>query len=133
MSLDSLITRSRARLATQFDDTIVFTRVAGTPTFNTTTGQYDTTTTTVYDGACKIRPEARQGNDIEAGDTTVRRVDYRITLPADTPVKVGDEGTCTASLRDVGLVGRRFRVTDVLADSWQVGRVAICEHFEDET
>lgn len=129
MSIDSLIARSRLKLAEQLFEDATFTRVAGTPILNTTTGQWDTPTITVYEGPCKIRPQDRQGIDIDAGDASVRLSRYEAKLPADTDLQVNDEGVCTASRHDGGLVGRRFRVSDVLADSWQVGRVVILEHI----
>ncbi len=129
MTLDSLISRSRTKLAEQFFEEATFTRVHGDPVFNADTGEYEPTTTTVYEGPCKIRPQGTQGFDINVGEASLRLVSYEAKLPADTDVRVNDEAVCTASRWDAGLVDRRFRVTDVPGDSWQVGRVVVLEHI----
>jgi hypothetical protein len=84
--------------------------------------------TLIYEGPCHVRATAATGRrDAQAGEREVRLSALRAKFPSDTPVEVDDQLEVTASTYDSGLVGRTFRVTDVLWDAWQIARVAMLE------
>lgn len=84
--------------------------------------------TVIYEGPCQVRATARSGRrDEQAGEREIRISSSSAKFPSDTPVQIDDRLEVTSSSTDAGLVGRTFRVTDVLWDGWQVSRAAILE------
>jgi hypothetical protein len=82
----------------------------------------------VYQGSCQVRATAATGRrDAQAGEREIRISALRAKFPSTTAPAVNDVLELTASTHDPGLVGRTFRVTDVLWDGWQVARVAMLE------
>lgn len=126
MTLDTALTRWRTREEAQFRSTCTIKRNDGEPVFDPGTGQYTQAEVVVYDGACKVKLAAREGEDVEAGETEVRLLDFILTLPADTAVQK-DDRVLVDSSPDTGLAGKQFRVTDVLVTDWQVTRKAVLE------
>ena len=84
--------------------------------------------TLVYEGPLQVRSsrQARR-HDAEAGEREVRIAALEAKFPANTAVFVDDVLEVTASIYDADLVGRTFRLTDVLRDDWQISRVAQLE------
>lgn len=106
----------------------ILTRPSGTSTFDTATGtETSDPSTQIYSGKCQIRAAKWVGRDAQAGQEEVRISTLRCKLPADTPVEIDDELEITETDYDADLVGRTFRVSDVLRDDWQVARVVMIE------
>jgi hypothetical protein len=130
MSLASTIARARAFQAKQFTSTGSITRETAPGSINPTTGVYTPpTTSNVYTGVCSVRPAGNVGSDVQAGEVEVRSGDFVVRLPVNTVVKKDDVVAVTASTYDSGLVGRKFRITDVPADDLQIARVAMLEEI----
>jgi hypothetical protein len=108
------------------DSTVTVVRDDGEPTFDPDTGAYNQPTTTIYTGDALVRASNWEGSDTEAGETEVRLRTARIKFPADTPVLRDDRVTVDASA-DTRMVGRTFRVTDVLVDDWQISGTTFVE------
>jgi hypothetical protein len=108
------------------DSTVTVVRDDGEPTFDPDTGAYTQPTTTIYTGDALVRASNWEGSDTEAGETEVRLRTARIKFPADTPVLRDDRVTVDASA-DTRMVGRTFRVTDVLVDDWQISGTTFVE------
>jgi len=104
-------------------DRCTITRPSGEPTLDVGTGYLTPAApTTVYTGACRVRPRGSQELDIEVGDLHETLGPYVATLPHDMgDVRVDDYLTVTASL-DAQLVGRSFQISHVGWSSWQIDR-----------
>ena len=127
MSVETAIAYFRQRQVALFRSTCTITRA--TPgTFVEATGEITPgTPTTIYTGECLARPFSWEGSDVQAGEEEVRLRGMKLKVPADTAIAKDDVVTITGSSGDTGLVGRKFRITDVLRDDWQVVRVAITQ------
>lgn len=101
----------------------VISRPAGTPTFNPTTGQYDTPTpTTIYTGPCRVRTLNSQDMNTTVGDLHETLGRYICTVPhTATGIEVDDFLVVTAGT-DLDLEDRPLRVTDVRLSEWQIDR-----------
>lgn len=82
---------------------------------------------TIYEGPAQYRPNTGEGGDVTSGEREIRLRGGRAKFPHDTPLKADDAVTWTASQHDPDLVGKVFRITDVLRDDWQIVRVALLE------
>lgn len=128
MTAEAAALRFRRREEAQLIDTGTLTRGNGEPDFDEATGEWTDSTTTVYTGPAKIRLQGvNVGYDREAGGGDIRVNTLVLTLPGDTDVRVDDRWTTTASPLDTGLVGRTYRITDVLRSTWQITRKAMLE------
>ena len=123
MSIDTAITRFRAKQADQFSDEATVSRPAGEPTTNATTGAVTQDYDDVLTGPCKIRPAGRTGSEVTAGETEVHLFPMAGKWPVDADIRRDDIVTVTASLYDASMVGRQYRVTEAPADGWQIARV----------
>lgn len=130
MGLDSVISRARRRERGLWRTTGRLMRASDeAPTFNTTTGK-DTLAepAVIYEGPCHLSATTTSGRrDTQAGEREIRISALRAKFPPETPAKVDDVLEITASTYDPELVGRSFRVTDIVWHAWQVTRVAILE------
>jgi len=106
--------------------TVEVTRVTGPPSYDPDTGTVTEPTSTIYVGDALVRMNAWEGADVQAGDTEVRLRTARAKLPANTLVLRDDRLRVIAS-KDARLVGRVFRITDVLVDDWQVSCAVFLE------
>lgn len=99
------------------------------PEFDDDTGEEEAgEPTQIYEGRCQVRATSGTGRrDVQVGEREARLSSLRAKFPADTDVRVDDWLEITASTYDAGIVGRTFRVTDVLWDDWQINRVAMLE------
>lgn len=110
----------RERWATRFIDAGTLDRETAIGTFNATTGQYDTpSSSVVWDGTggCLIRPKARTTADFGETDADVEQYDVFVPHTA-TGAKPGDKLTVSASLYDADLVGAVLVVIEVIEDSY---------------
>jgi hypothetical protein len=127
MGLDSARAYFAQRQQDLFRSTCTITR--STPgTFDENTGEIASgTPATIYSGPCLVRSQMWQGSDTQTGQEEVRYRSARLKLPPDTAIEKDDVVTVTTAQNDPDLVGRVFRITDVLRDDWQIVRVAILE------
>jgi hypothetical protein len=117
VSRDTVVARARARQLDFMTDTATVTRASGAPIFNPETGGYSQTISTVYSGRCEIGGPNRgvsAGFDIQTGQAELRLLDLPAKFPSGTPLAKDDTVTVTASLHNPYMVGRVYRVTDVV-------------------
>lgn len=122
--IDAAIQRFRRRERALFRDTCTVVRVDPVDSgfYDSGNGTWIPVSTAVYTGACLIRPaHGLIGNEETRADDELRILRYIIKFPADTSVAMDDVVTVATS-PDPDLVGRAFRITDVLADDWQISR-----------
>ena len=110
------------------DTQVTVVRDSGPPVYDTATGVLTQPTVVVYEGPCLFRSAQWEGAETNAGETQVVRRSNRLKFPADTPVLRSDRATVTASA-DARLVGRTFRITDVLVDEWQISGTTFAEEI----
>lgn len=114
-------------------DEVTFTRAAGTPTFDPSTGSYTTPTPmVVYSGKCRISGHKTRFDRVyEAGAEPVSTMRIYVDLPvaADYDAAVDDIGTVTASL-DPRAVGQKLRVRQPQYGSQMSARHLGCEWTE---
>lgn len=130
MSVDTFIARMRAKEQKTWRSEGTLTRASGGSTFNEATGEViDDSPATIYEGICDVRAAGTSGRrrDAEVAEKEIRISALKGKFPADTPAQVNDWLTVSASSYDAGLVGRAFRVTDVIWDDWQIARVVLLE------
>lgn len=129
MGLDQAIERFRRKQRALFRDQGRIDRPSDTVSFDEITGEETPDPPAViYEGPLQVRPATRRsGRDLQVGETEVRASDFELKLPVNTAVIENDVLTLTASSFDTELVGRTFRLTDVLRDGRQIARVAMLE------
>lgn len=133
MTLDSARARFQRRQADLFRDTATISIPSTSGSLNPTTGVWTPNAPTViYSGRALVRSFTWQGTSVEFGEEPVRLQRVRAKFPFDTVVDVSNIVTVTSSSYDAELVGRRYRVTDVFQDGWQICRVVIAEEVVDE-
>lgn len=119
----------RTNLAATMEDACTIARTTSRGTFNTTTGRYATPAgSTVYTGACLIRP-AGTGADVRArgdADIVIGRYDIRIPYTQDD-LQPDDLLTVTASTFDTDLVGEVFTIIDITVDTYNTHRLLTVE------
>jgi hypothetical protein len=93
------------------------------PVFDPATGTYTSTDgDVVYEGKCRLRPPSTVATVVVVGEQPVSLRSFDLTLPWETTgVAVGQQVTMLAS-GDPHLVGRIFRVVDVLGGTQTVQR-----------
>lgn len=112
-------------------DTCTITR-ATSPTFNTTTGVYSTSTTSIYSGACRVRGASVASitvTEAQAGDAEQRTTRPVLVVPhdADCDSQVGDTVTMTGG----ALTGRTFTVISRVESSTMTGLGFVIEAIHD--
>lgn len=127
MSIESAVTRFRAKQAEQFSQTADIYRPVGEPTFTPEDGYAQPVVTVTAGVACKVTSNERQGQDVQAGETEVRLLDHTIKFPVDTPVEVNDIVEVTASTYNPLDTGITYRITDVDRREWQISRRCVIE------
>ncbi len=110
----------RTRWADRFIDAGTLDRETGRGTYNATTLQYDTPSSSVIwdgTGGCLIRPVSRTTADFGEQDSKIES--YNILVPhTATGAKPGDKFTVSASLLDSDLVGAVLVITEIIEDSY---------------
>lgn len=84
------------------------------PVFNEETGEYETVIgTPSYSGPCKIRFNSTVTSEVDAQSQLLVEQDAILSLPVigSENVKVGQVCRITVNALDLGMVGKRFRVT----------------------
>lgn len=125
MTVDAFIARMRTKQAALFESAVDVNRLGAPGAFNDSTASYaPPSTSLIYTGPALVRPVTE--TVVNAGGTSVEVTNYMVKLPVDTPVRVGDDITVTASTHDTALVGIGLRVIDVPKDEWQISRRVTC-------
>ncbi len=121
----SVVEAGRAAARRLMVDACTVTRVTGTAT-NSTTGVVTPTTSTVYTGPCRIKPDPTPGES-QAGEREVvtRRFIVSVTTDEDG-IAVDDIVTVTASELDPALVGVSLTVAGVIIGSHLTARRLVC-------
>lgn len=128
MSVGSALARFRRRERKLWNSEGILTRDTGTSFSEASGDETPGQPTTIYEGACQVRASGATGRrDAQAGEREIRIAPLKAKFPADTAALKDDRLLITSSTFDAGIVGRTFRVTDVLWDDWQVARVAMLE------
>lgn len=133
MTAAEVATRGQALAESLMTDTCTITRAgAGERTFNATTNSYtDPADTTVYTGACRVKPSALSGNTTaQAGEREVSLWPYSVSIPFAETAELDDVVTVTASA-DPSLVGRTLRVRSVARGTYLTARRLDCEEVSD--
>lgn len=123
MTRASVLARGRAFALAGFIDTCTITRVTSVVT-DPDTGVQTPTTETVYEGVCRVQQRSPGGaRPADAGEAYLLMLQMELQLPnSATGIVVGDVATITASVNDVDLVGREFRVRELAHKSEATAR-----------
>lgn len=98
----------------------------GAASLNETTGVVTRTTTTVYTGACRVKPDAAP-SETQSGEREVVVRRFIVSIPtSETGVEVDDVVTVTASKLDPALVGRALTVGGIVTGSHVTARRLVC-------
>jgi hypothetical protein len=111
---ERLVMRGRAQIERLMVDACLIDRKTGS-VLDEDTGDYVDTYATVYEGKCRVQDSGLSGHQVDAGDRPVELQTRTLQVPMTvTGVKVDDRVQVTASVLDADLVGRTFRVTDLM-------------------
>lgn len=128
MSIESALARFRKRQAAQFTQTADIDRPIGEAEFDPTTGFTTQPVLRIRSGiGCKLTSNARQGEDVQAGETEVRLVDHTIKFDVGIDIEKDDLVTITNSKFNTADIGVQYRVTDVDRREWQISRRCVVE------
>ena len=130
MSIDALIARGRAAHERLLVDTCTITRVASS-TFNATTGNYATSTSTIDTGACRLKgPTAGNAapQEVEAADAEQVRTRQTLVLPHGAAASV-DEGDQVA-MTSGALNGLTFTVVGTVATTSMTADAVLVERVQ---
>lgn len=96
------------------------------------TGKYDVQPGALkYTGKAKVQTTDTIGDAKEAVERVVMRTRFEVDLPMSAPAAaVDDVWTCTASVTDPELAGRRFRVVSLLHKSYMTARRLTIEEVQ---
>lgn len=130
MTASSAVRAGRAAAARLMVDTCTVTR-PGAATLNETTGVVTRATTTVYTGACRVKPDAAP-SETQSGEREVVVRRFIVSIPtSETGVEVDDIVTVTASELDPALVGRTLTVGGIVTGSHVTARRLVCALTEN--
>lgn len=112
MSRESIIANGRAFAEQGMTDTLLITREAESAELNPETGQYEPTTTTIYDGPGLIKATEGAGSRVDEAGRDVVLSDYEVRLPVlgTGGITKDDIVTVMASQMDPEMVGTEFRI-----------------------
>lgn len=114
MSRDSVILAGRSFTEALMTSACIIRR-AGEKVLSETTGEYETTYSTVFEGPCKIKFGGTQATEVDAQSQLLTEQDATLSLPIDgsEDVTVDDVAEITVNPLDAGLVGKKVRVTGI--------------------
>jgi hypothetical protein len=129
MSAEATTLAGRAAAEALMVDSCTVTRNAAGPTFNETTGAYTGgATSTIYTGACRVKPRDNADRVVQFGEEAVSFWPFLVSVPMSVDdVELDDFVTITASALDPALVGLVLRVRQVQAGSHITARRLSCE------
>jgi hypothetical protein len=123
LSAESVILSGRRFTEALMTSTCVIRR-AGERVLSETTGQYESSFTDVYTGPCKVKFGGTQADPVDAQSQRLVEQDAILSLPVvgSGDVTVDDVAEIVTSPMDAELVGLRFRVTGIHAQSFATAR-----------
>lgn len=129
MSVAGVLARGRTAALMLMRDTCTVERKFGAPVLNETTGLLEQAWTTVYTGACRVKP--RSASETEWGEREVTLHSYVAVLPWDTPVEVQREDRLTVTASDdAWLIGRHLEVLAISLAGTATARRLLVEDRE---
>lgn len=121
----SVVEQGRAAAERLMVDTCTITR-PGVASLNETTGAVTRATTTVYTGACRVKPDPAP-SESQSGEREVVVRRFIVSIPtSETGVEVDDIVTVTASDFDAALVDRTLTVGGIVTGSHVTARRLVC-------
>ena len=128
MTAASATLQGRAAAEALMVDACTITRRTGLGAINETTGQYTPTSSTIYTGACRVKPRDNADRVAQYGQEVVSFWPYVVSVPISvSTVDLDDVVTITASALDSSLVGLSLRVREVLSGTHLTARRLSCE------
>lgn len=111
--------------------TVVRPAAAGAGTIDPVTGVFTPTTgTTIFTGACRMRPPSSEEVEVLHGDIEVVKQRFTTTFPFDiAQLHVGDVVTFTDS-SDPRFAGRSYKITGYASGSFHIDRRVALEAVE---
>ena len=96
----------------------------GTSTWNPETLQYDTDSTAVYTGRCRVRPAVNQDRGNDAADQALIESQFILSLPVvgSGAIKAGDMVVITSCPEDAAMTGRTYSIIAMPAYSQGTAR-----------
>lgn len=114
MSRASVLAAGQAIALASMVDTCVIKR-RGADTMDPFSGTSTTPLTTLYTGQCRVQAARAEAFEHDAGQDFLLLLRLEVQLPVSvTGLEVADEITITAATHDPDLVGRVFRIHDLM-------------------
>jgi hypothetical protein len=112
-----------------FDACIITRASTNAPVLNETTGAYTAAAaTTLYTGACRVKPRDNADQVVDAGGQAVSLFPYVVSVPVSAVAyAVDDIVTITASALDPAMIGLSLRVRQPNLGSQVTARRLGCE------
>lgn len=121
------LVQARADLEAELPDVVTVWRDTGEDTTDPDTlAEVDVWEPLAVDVAAAVVPQPRDAQQRESGDEPVFLRTFHVTLPAATPVEVGDYVEVTAS-EDDRSQGRILTVRDITHGSVSLSRRTVCQ------
>lgn len=123
-----LVARSRSMAESMMQDSCTITRKTG-QAFNSSTGAYEDTFSTVYSGKCRVQTQTwQQAEQPSSGGRVIATAVYTVAVPMSvTGVAVDDIVTITATAFDDALDGQTFRVRQQVYKTHMTARRLLVE------
>lgn len=123
----------RTQWATRLVDTCLIEEINdSTRVFNDTTGVYADNPTTIYSGACLVRPVSRPDVEQTFGQELVDIQGFKIFVPYDETGVKPDHRVTVTSTNDGRLNGMVLYVRLVNSDTYNHVRELSCEEHQDD-
>lgn len=123
--LTAALPQLRAAAESMMIDTWTGTRGAGAPVLDTETGEYTSTSATVYTGPGRLRFRSNAavlGVDAQTQNLVQQQPTLSLPVAGSEGVRIGDTFTCTAAVNDSAVVGTVVRVTGVHVQTYSTAR-----------
>lgn len=123
------ITRAQRAAEQLMQDTCTITRTTASEAFDEETGTYAAgTTTTVYEGPCRVRPRDNADRVVQYGEEAVSFWPFVVSVPMGVvDAQLNDIVTITAAAHDDSLADQQLRIREVLAGTHLSARRLACE------
>lgn len=121
---ERMLARGRHVARDLMQTTVIIRRGDGVPVRNPETGEYETGSTVVYEGPARLRFPNAQPREADAAGQRFVEQSPTVSLPiaSSADVDVDDVGEVTANPLDPGIVGLRFRIAGVHAQTHSTAR-----------
>ncbi|TYB69737.1 hypothetical protein FXF51_06125 [Nonomuraea sp. PA05] len=129
MSVSGVLARGRAAALQLMRDTCTVERKSGEPVLNEETGLLEQSWSTVYTGACRVKP--RTSREAEWGEREVSLGSYIAVLPWDTTSEIQREDRLRVTASDdTWLIGRDLEVVGISLAGTATARRLLVEDRE---